>query len=83
MDFRLGGDGLVVSLAAVERQLEEVRSSGSAMSKDPIVELRALRSQLVLQEEAIERAAGEPAEIIPNSRKDMLRFRKAIYSYNF
>ena len=62
MDFGLGGDELGVSLAAVERQLEEVRSSGSAVSKDPIVELRALRSQLVVQEEAIERAAGEPAE---------------------
>ena len=62
MDFGMGADELVVSLAAVERQLEEVRSSGSAVSKDPIVELRALRSQLVLQEEAIEKAAGEPAE---------------------
>ena len=62
MDFGMGADELVVSLAAVERQLEEVRSSGSAVSKDPIVELRALRSQLVVQEEAIERVAGEPAE---------------------
>ena len=62
MDFELSGDELVVSLVEVGRQLEEVRSGGSAVSKDPIVELRALRSQLVLQEEAIERAAGEPAE---------------------
>ena len=62
MDFGLSGDELVMSLAAVERQLEEVRSSGSAISRDPIGELRALRSQLVVQEEAIERAAGEPAE---------------------
>ena len=62
MDFGLSGDEWVVSLAAVERQLEEVRSSGSAISRDPIVELRALRSQLVVQEEAIEKVAGEPAE---------------------
>ena len=62
MDFGMGEDELVVSLAAVERQLEQVRSGASAMSKDPIVELRALRSQLVLQEEAIEQVAGEPAE---------------------
>ena len=62
MDFGFGEDELVMSLAAVERQLEEVRSGASAVSKDPIVELRALRSQLVVQEEAIERAAGEPAE---------------------
>ena len=62
MDFGLGEDELVVSLAAVERQLEQVRSGASAVSRDPIVELRALRSQLVVQEEAIERAAGEPAE---------------------
>ena len=62
MDFGLSGDEWVVSLAAVKRQLEEVRSSGSAISRDPIVELRALRSQLVVQEEAIEKVAGEPAE---------------------
>ena len=54
MDFGLGGDELVVSLAAVERQLEAVRSGGTAISRDPIVELRALRSQLVWQERAIE-----------------------------
>ena len=62
MDFGLGGDELITSLVEVEQQLKEVRSAGSAVSKDPIGELRALRSQLVLQEEAIEKVAGEPAE---------------------
>ena len=62
MDFGLGADELVVSLVEVERQLEEVRSADSTVSRDPIMELRELRSQLMLQEEAIERAAGEPAE---------------------
>ena len=62
MDFGLGGDELITSLVEVEQQLKEVRSAGSAVSKDPIVELRALRSQLMLQEEAIEKVAGEPAE---------------------
>jgi hypothetical protein len=55
-------DELVVLTAAVDRQLANLTVMPMAPGKDPMDEVRSLRSQLAAQRGAIEQAAGEPAD---------------------